>query len=141
MAAGDVTTRAVCSAPAAAPLILKDGPDRPHVRPSGACLYFSQLALEKGFVKKKKEEKRRRGGPISALLGSRASGFLGRWVERGWGGAKIMRGGERLVRKEKGKLQSEWSDCKTTQTALFGPPKLQSECARTIVGRKFNPTL
>ena len=29
----------------------------------------------------------------------------------GWGGAKIMRGGERLVRKEKGKLQSEWSDC------------------------------
>jgi len=46
-----------------------------------------------------------------------------------------------LVRKEKGKLQSEWSDCKTTQTALFGPPKLQSECAPTIVGREFNPTL
>jgi hypothetical protein len=58
VAAGDVTTRAVCSPPAVAPLILKDGPDPLHVRPSGACLYFSQWAFwEKALLKRRKRRR------------------------------------------------------------------------------------
>ena len=135
MAAGDVTTRAVCSAPAAAPLILKDGPDPPHVRPSGACLYFSQLALGKGFVKKKKEEKGR----------ARFRRFSARARADFWGGGVGWRenneGCRTVGQKRKRQITIGVVRLQNHPNCTFRPPKLQSECAPTIVGREFNPTL